>query len=215
MPLHVTVVDDHSAVRLGMRYIIHGWMPEAVVSFADNMPELLRLLSSKSIDIVVLDINIPGGNSFDMIKMIRDLQADVRILMLSAYEELLYALRYIDLGADGYLQKDSDEGTIREALNTIYRGKKYLSTEVKDDILQRRMNVGDRLTENPVERLTNRELEVCRLLTAGKGVTEIAKRLFIHTSTVGTYKGKIYEKLNVDNITDLIDKFRSHDVGVK
>lgn len=214
MSLHVTVVDDHSAVRLGMKYIIREWMPETVVSFADTMPELLRLLSSKFIDIVVLDINIPGGNSFDMIKMIRGLQSHVKILVLSAYEELLYALRYIDLGADGYLQKNSDEITIREALNTVCQGKKYLSNDVKAHILEQRMSAGEKATENPIGSLTNRELEVCRLLAEGKGVGEIAKLLFLHTSTVGTYKSKIYEKLRVNNITELIDKFRLHDFGV-
>lgn len=214
MPLHITVVDDHSAVRLGMKYIIHEWMPGTVVSFADTMPELLGLLSSKSIDVIVLDINIPGGNNFDMIKMIRNLQANVKILVLSAYDELLYALRYIDLGADGYLQKSSNETTIREALNTVCQGKKYLSNDVKEHILQQRMTAGEKATENPIENLTNRELEVCRLLTEGKGVGEIAKLLYLHTSTVGTYKSKIYEKLHVNNITELIDKVRLHDFGV-
>ncbi|WP_353195224.1 response regulator transcription factor [Parapedobacter defluvii] len=213
MPLHVTVVDDHSAVRLGMKYIIRDWMPEAAVSFAENMPELLRLLSSKFIHIIVLDINIPGGNHFDMIKMIRDIQANVRILVLSAYEELLYALRYIDLGADGYLQKDSREDEIKEALNTVFRGKKYLSDDVKEHLLQRRLNHGILSGDNPLQRLTNRELEVCQLLVQGKGVTEISKALFIHTSTVGTYKGKIYEKLNVINIRELMDKFNFHHIG--
>jgi len=173
---------------------------------------LLRLLATQPIDLIVLDINIPGGNTFQMVPMIRNIQAAVRILMLSAYEEDLYALRYIDSGADGYLQKDSDEGDIKEALNTVYAGRKYLSSKLKEYLLQSRLNRGSLLQNNPIENLTNRELEISQLLIAGKGVGEIAKTLFIHTSTVGTYKSKIFDKLCVRNVRELIDAFSMYHV---
>jgi DNA-binding NarL/FixJ family response regulator len=215
MPIHIAVADDHSAVRLGMKYIIEQWMPGAVVHFAENLPGLLRLLSSETMAIVVLDINIPGGNNFHMIQKIRDIQENVKILVLSAYEEDVYALRYIDSGANGYLQKDCDDDDIREALNAIHAGKKYLSSELKEYLLQSRLNRGSDLGRNPIEHLTNRELEVCRLLMGGKGVGEIAKALFIHTSTVGTYKNKIFEKLGVKNVKALTDAFNIHNAGEK
>ena len=207
MPMQVAIADDHSAVRIGMKYLVREWMPESTVHLAADLPALLRLLSSETIDIIVLDINIPGGNNFQMIPTIRNLQANVRILMLSAYDEGLYALRYIDSGADGYLQKDSGEDHIREALNAVLAGRKYLSDELKEHMLQNRLNNGGQLHNNPFSRLTNRELEISRLLIEGKGVGEIAKILFIHTSTVGTYKNKIFEKLDVRNIKELMDAF--------
>lgn len=210
MPIHVAVADDHSAVRLGMKFVIHEWMPEAVVHFAENMPGLLRLLSAETIDLVVLDINIPGGNNFHMIQMIKDVRENVKILVLSAYEEDVYALRYIDTGADGYLQKDCDDDDIHDALNAVYTGKKYVSSEMKEHLLQSRLNQGAASRDNPIGLLTNRELEVCRLLMEGKGVSEIAKALFIHTSTVGTYKSKIFEKLRVTNVKALTDVFTIH-----
>lgn len=208
MPLHVAIADDHSAVRIGMKYLIREWMPESTVHFAADLPTLLQLLSSETMDIIVLDINIPGGNNFQMIPMIRNLQANVRILMLSAFDEGLYALRYIDSGADGYVQKDSEEDEIREALNAMLAGRKYLSEKLKEHMLQNRLNKGAQLHNNPLSRLTNRELEISRLLIEGKGVGEIAKILFIHTSTVGTYKNKIFEKLDVRNVKELMDAFR-------
>jgi len=210
MPIRIAVADDHSAVRLGMKYVIHEWMPEAVVHFAETVPRLLRLLSVETIDIVVLDINIPGGNNFHMIRMIKDVREDVKILVLSTYEKDLYALRYIDAGADGYLQKDCDEDAIRDALNAIHTGKKYVSSEVREHLLQSRLNGGAASQDNPIGQLTNRELEVCRLLMDGKGVGEIAKALFLHTSTVGTYKSKIFEKLGVTNVKALTDVFKIH-----
>ncbi|MFC7523505.1 response regulator [Parapedobacter sp. GCM10030251] len=212
MPIQIAVADDHSAIRLGMKYVIHEWMPEAVVHFVENMPGLLRLLSAETIDMIVLDINIPGGNNFHMIQMIKDVRENVKILVLSAYEEDVYALRYIDAGADGYLQKDCDDGAIRDALNAIHTGKKYVSNEVKEHLLHDRLNSGAASHDNPIRLLTNRELEVCRLLIDGKGVGEIAKALFIHTSTVGTYKSKIFEKLRVTNVKALTDVFTIHHV---
>ncbi|PPL04313.1 response regulator transcription factor [Parapedobacter indicus] len=212
MPIQVAIADDHSAVRLGMKYLVEEWMPESTVHFAQDLPALLRLLATQPIDLIVLDINIPGGNTFQMVPMIRNIQAAVRILMLSAYEEDLYALRYIDSGADGYLQKDSDEGDIKEALNTVYAGRKYLSSKLKEYLLQSRLNRGSLLQNNPIENLTNRELEISQLLIAGKGVGEIAKTLFIHTSTVGTYKSKIFDKLCVRNVRELIDAFSMYHV---
>ncbi|MFC3196664.1 response regulator [Parapedobacter deserti] len=210
MPMHIAIADDHSAVRLGMKYLVRGWMPECTVHLAADLPALLELLSLEKMDMIVLDINIPGGNNFQMISMIRNLQPSVRILMLSAYEEDLYAMRYIDSGADGYLQKDSDEDDILEALNAVLAGKKYLSSELKNHLLQSRLNQKAYSHNNPIEYLTNRELEISRLLIDGKGVGEIAKALFIHTSTVGTYKSKIFEKLCVRNIRELMDAFSMH-----
>lgn len=213
MSIHIAIVDDHSSVRVGMKYIVYEWMPQSIVSLVDDMQDLLHLLmSGKTIDIIILDINIPGGNNLQMIKTIRDIQKDVRILMHSASDELVYALRYIDLGADGYLQKDSKENEIKAALDAVLHGKKYLSPELRDSVLQSRLNLGAVATSNPLEELSNRELEVCRLLAQGRSVTEVAETLFIHTSTVGTHKAKIYDKLNVRNVKELIDKFRLYEV---
>lgn len=216
MSLHIIVADDHITVRLGARYIINEWMPEAIVSFAENMPELLRLLSSGTpANVVILDINIPGGNSFHMIEMIKNIQKEVHIVMLSAYDELTYALRYIDSGADGYVHKNGEDQEITEALNTVMQGRKYLSKGMRDYLVERRFQNSETAANNPMALLGDRELEVTGLLAEGKGVGEIAKTLHIHTSTVGTYKGKIFKKLGVANIKELIDLFRQHGVHVK
>lgn len=215
MSIHVAIVDDHIAVRLGMRYLVHEWMPESTVHLAKNLSELLHVLSQERMDIVVLDINIPGGNNFRMIPMIRDVQADVRILMLSAYDEGIYALRYIDSGADGYLQKDCEDDAIQEALNTLLAGKKYLSGELKEELLQNRLSNPNRSYGNPMGQLTNRELEVCQLLLNGMGVNEIAESLSIHISTASTFKHKIFEKLNVKNLKELMDVFNITGFSVK
>lgn len=215
MSIHVAIADDHIAVRLGMKYLVHEWMPESTVQLAKNLPELLQLLASARMDIIVLDINIPGGNNFGMIPKIRDIQSDARILMLSAYEESIYALPYIDSGADGYLQKDSEDDHIKDALSTLLAGKKYLSGQLKEELLQRRLNHRSKPYHNSIAQLTNRELEVCHLLLNGKGVNEIAASLSIHTSTASTFKYKVFEKLNVKNLKELMDVFNVQGFSVK
>ncbi|MFC3199506.1 response regulator [Parapedobacter deserti] len=215
MSLHVAIADDHSAIRVGLKFIVQEWMPDSVVFFAEDIPKLLRLVAEEVIHIVVLDINMPGGNNFHVVKMIKEIQKNVKVLVLSTYGEELYALRYIDAGADGYLQKDCEEEKIIDALDTVYQGKKYLSDGLRDQLLQNRMNQGPGSNGNPLHLLTDRELEVCHQLVNGKGVSEIAKTLFIHTSTVGTYKNKIYKKFNVQNLKQLIDTFSIHNDATK
>lgn len=209
MSLHIVIVDDHVAIRLGIKYFIQNWMPSTIVSFAEDFDEFMTILSSRQVDIVLLDINIPGGNNIQMIKSTKSKQRRIKILIFSAYDETVYALRYLDAGADGYLQKDKGEEHITEALNTIYRGGKYLGNEVREYLLQRRFDP----RRNPLEHLSSREMEVCHLLVNGMGVSEIANSLGLHTSTIATYKKKIYEKLGVRNVTGLLDTFKLHSLG--
>jgi len=205
MPLHIIVADDHGAIRLGLKYMIREWMPEIQVSFAKNMADLTALLERVAPDVIILDINLPGGNNFGVVKQIKAKRPHTRVLIFSAYNEMLYALRYIDAGADGYLQKDGDEEDFREAMNTIYRGRKYLSPAMRDYLLERGSGNAQQW-ENPLLALSDRETEVCRLLVSGKGVSEIANELDLHTSTIGTYKTHIYAKLGVQNLSELIAK---------
>lgn len=212
MPLHVVIADDHGAVRLGLKYMIREWMPESRISYAKDMPELTALLDAASPDVIVLDINLPGGNNFQVVRQLKKKHPHTRVLVFSAYNEMLYALRYIDAGADGYLQKDGDEEDFREALNTVCRGRKYLSPKMRDYLLERRSGNVEQL-ENPLASLSDREMEVCQLLVTGKGVSEIANELDLHTSTVGTYKSNIYAKLAVQNISELIAKVTMYTVA--
>lgn len=205
MPLHVIIADDHGAIRLGLKYMIREWMPETQVSFAKDMAELTELLEGVAPDVIILDINLPGGNNFGVVKQIKTKRSRTRVLIFSAYNEMLYALRYIDAGADGYLQKDGDEEDFREAMNTVCRGRKYLSPTMRDHLLERGTGNAQQ-RENPLLALSDREMEVCQLLVSGKGISEIANELDLHTSTIGTYKTHIYTKLAVQNLSELIAK---------
>ncbi|MFC3198304.1 response regulator [Parapedobacter deserti] len=205
MPLHVVIADGHSATRLGLKYMICEWMPESQIYYAKDMPELTALLNAVSPDVIILDVNLLRGNRFQVVKQLKMKRPYTRVLIFSADDEKLYALRYINAGADGYLQKDGDEEDFREAMDTVCKGRKYLSSEMRDYLLDHRSGTVEQL-ENPLAKLSDRETEVCQLLIAGKGVSEIANELNLHTSTVGTYKSNIYAKLAVQNVSELIAK---------
>ncbi|MDM8176442.1 response regulator transcription factor [Olivibacter sp. SA151] len=209
MPLHVAIADDHTAVRLGLKYFILEWMPGTLISFAEDTEELMNIFSRQPVDIVLLDINIPGGNNLRIVKTIKEKQHRARILVFSAFDEMTYGLKYLQAGADGYLQKDKGEEHIKEALNTVFRGGKYLGNRLREYLLQQNFNAA----YNPLDQLSDREMEVCQLLVKGMGISEIANSLLLHTSTISTYKTKIYEKLGVRNTADLLNAFKVHSLS--
>ena len=155
--------------------------------------------------ILLLDINLPGGDSIEMVNDIRSAQEKIKILMFSAYDEEQYALRYIHAGVQGYLNKLSSEDKIIDAVNTVLSGEKYISSKVKDRIYENALN---KMPDNPLDSLSNRELQIAGMLAKGEGNLEIANKLDIRMSTVSTYKSRIFEKLGVNNVVSLVEKFR-------
>ncbi|MDM8173594.1 MULTISPECIES: response regulator transcription factor [Olivibacter] len=209
MPLQITVADDRVAERLGLKFIIENWLPGTIVSLAENLTECKRILSQQQIDIILLDSDILDANSFYLIRSLKENQRSTRILLFSTYDELVYGERYLDAGADGFLQKNENEERIKEALSVILRGEKYVSNRLKEHLLNKRFNLKHQ-SLSPLNKLTDREMEVCQMLIKGMRVSEIADTLVLHTSTIGTYKSKIYKKLRVKNLVDLLSKFKMH-----
>lgn len=200
----ILIADDHLVVQQGMRAIIRDFLPKALVSLAGTLDEALRLLKNEGPDLLILDINIPGGNSFQMIEQVRSVCPGARILLFSAYDERVYGLRYLKTGINGYLQKNSSEKETRYAIIKVLTEGRYISSQVQDLLLDNyphpRM---DRLST-----LSNRELEIARLMINGERTSGIADKLELKLSTVSTYKNRIFEKLNVSNISELIEEFR-------
>ena len=128
----------------------------------------------------------------------------MKILIFSALDEDIYALRYLNAGASGYLNKGSNEDEMKQALKSMMVSGKYITQNIKDRILDSYIS---KKPINPLEQLSNREVEVARLLIKGFGNLEIAEMLNIKKSTVSTFKNRIFEKLEIDNLADLIDFF--------
>jgi two-component system invasion response regulator UvrY len=208
---HILIADDHAIVRYGTLLILKGAFPEIKVSEAENLNEVLDILARETIDMLILDINIPGGNNLQMIDAIKLRQPNVKILVFSGYDEKLYAHRYLQRGAHGYMMKLSPEEELIVAVQTIlFRQEIYASSELKQYMLYNM--AGNKIvpSANPLLDLSNRETEVMQLLIKGMGLAEIAAALNLQVSTVSTYKTRIFEKLKVTNVVELAEMVRTY-----
>lgn len=204
---NILVAEDHAIVRLGISILLKNLYPGTAVLEVDDFNEAIKLINSRPIDLIILDINIPNGNSIQMIDTIRVRQPDTKILIFSAYDEDLYAQRYIEAGANGFLSKGARGPEIDKAIKTVLNYDIYASEYVKQSLLQRLADKDN--TGNPLQSLSNRETEVMQLLINAKSVSEISGILNLQISTVSTYRKRIFEKLSIKNIVELIQKYRS------
>jgi len=196
----ILIADDHSVVRQGVSLILRDFFKDLIIDHSESFSVTLKKLEKKDYDMLLLDINLPDGNMVSMISECKSIDPELKILMFSAYDEDQYALRYLQAGANGYLNKLSSEEKIIEAVTTVLNGGIYSKNDLKD--------ISGNLNANPLSALSNRELEIASLLVKGEGNLEIANKLDIRMSTVSTYKSRIFEKLGVTNVVMLVEKYR-------
>jgi DNA-binding NarL/FixJ family response regulator len=206
MEKNILIVDDHFIVRSGISLLLENELDEVQVFEANDFPEALLEFGKICFDLVILDINLPGGKKCDMIDVLRELQKDVKILIFSAHEEDIYAFRYVQAGANGYLNKLSDSDTIVKAVKAVLEAGKYISIDILEKFI--RFSQGKRESSNPLEELTPRELEIAELLVKGFGNLEIANELDIKMSTVSTHKLNVFKKTHITNIIELSELFK-------
>lgn len=204
--LNILIADDHAIVRYGVSLLIKDIYPNSIIYECDNFDEAIKMLGNLQMNLVILDINIPGGNNLRMIDVIRLKQPAIKVLMFTAYDEHIFASRYLQAGADGYLVKDSPEEEISKAIRAVLNNELYVSDSIKQDFLYRL--AGRKNSEgNVLQQLSNRETEVMQLLIKGNSTADICKLLNLQASTVSTYKTRIFEKLGIKNIVELIEKY--------
>lgn len=200
MQKNILIVDDHFVVSTGISIILQEQFPSFLIDTADSYYELLTKLEQKDLDLILLDINIPGGKNTAMIQEIKQLQPGVKILMVSGYDENTHACPYIMAGANGYLNKLCDKNQITTAVDLILQNGSYLPQSTLQNLIQISTN---KTSLNPLEQLSKREREITELLILGDGNIEIANKLDINLTTVSTHKNKIFSKLKVKNIIEL------------
>jgi len=198
----ILISEDHSIIRLGIGMLIGDLLPKAQITEAGTLEQTLGCLENSRYDLLILDINIPGGDNFNMINLIRQKQPDIRILIFSGYDEHIYALPYINAGVNGFVAKEASHQEFKNAVIAVLRDERYMSSKVReqhtDQLLNKTLNIFDKLSE--------REVEIMNLLLKGFTVKEISTQLHLSGSTVSTYKARIFEKLEVDNIIDMAQK---------
>lgn len=202
----VLVADDHSLIRRATSLSLMDLLPQSRIYQAEDFNEVVSLIDKHVFDLIILDISMPGGDSLKMLDVIFRKDRKVKVLILSGLDEQLYAIRYVKAGAHGYVQKTAKEDEFAIAIKAILAGEQYLSSAVKDKLINN-IFYGDPVS-NGFNQLSDRELEVAGLLTKGVGLKEISVVLNLHAATVSTYKSRIFSKLGINNLVELIEKMR-------
>ncbi len=201
---NVLLVDDHHMVCLGMGMLVKTVIADPTLYFAHTYEDAFDEIKAHQMDLVILDLGIPGGIGTGMIRTFREVQQNIRILVCTGRDELLNAPDYIQAGANGFLHKSSSDDETAKAIRMVLEGKKYVSPAVQRKMFDSVLN--GEITNNPFESLSPREKQVLELLLTGKWTKEIADELNVKFSTVSTQKAKIFQKFGVENIVDLIRK---------
>ena len=205
MMKEILIVDDHVVVQTGVSIILEETFPDCKISTTENYSETLALLSERKIDLIILDINIPGGKNTEMVKEIKNIHPLVKVLIFSVYNAETHACAYIMAGADGYLNKLSDKEQITSAVDSIFKNGSYLPSEILQNLIKISTN---KENSNTIDKLSKREKEITKLLLEGEGNIEIANKLNINLTTVSTHKNKIFSKLKIKNIIELSNLFK-------
>jgi two-component system, NarL family, invasion response regulator UvrY len=196
----ILIADDHDVVRGGLAMLVKDILPHVNIIQAGSLDEAIELLNEFRVDLMLCDINMPGGNRIDMIHHLKKAQPDLKILVVTAYQVTSYEKMYRQAGANGFISKTAANEEIQQAVISVLQNGHYTGTS---DIA-RESSVGNTMHSNVIALLSHREIEVCRLLIKGTGITEIADRLSVQPNTVSTYKKRIFTKLGVSNLPELI-----------
>lgn len=204
----ILLADDHSVVRQGISMILKETYKDLTILHAADFDSAIDLLKKNEVYLLVLDISIPEGKGVQMVEIVKAINQNVKILIFSAYEEDLYAMRYLKAGAEGYLNKLSSETEFKAAFKAMLEQGTYMSEAIKQKIISSTLN---KESDNPLDILSNREIEIARLLVRGEGNLEIANKLNLQNSTVSTYKNRIFEKLSISNTVALVSLLQAYD----
>lgn len=201
MEERILVADDHGIVRYGLSMMIRKLRPGAIVEDASDYAKVIDMAKKKPYNLYILDVTMPNGNFLNAYSSLKRISPDCKILIFSSLDEEIYAMRYIESGADGFLNKLATEDEMKMALEKIFNNGKYVSDAVKDSLVFYKSSKGK---TRPLDQLSNREIAIANMLVVGKSLKEISQELHLHVSTVSTYKTRIFEKLQIQNIPDLI-----------
>lgn len=206
--LNFITADDHNVVTKSLGFILRDLYPDANVIEVHTISDVTKTLYTSEIDLLLLDITFPDGNTLNIIPVLKTIQPNLKILIFSGLDEDIYAVRCINAGVNGFLSKLSSEEEIKKAITEVLVSKKYISKNIQEKIMN---DYIFKKPKNPIDQLTNRELEIAQLIIEGFKSTEIANTLNLQKSTVSTYKNRIFEKLGIDNIPDLIKKINLYE----
>ena len=207
---NLLLVDDHSVIRRGMKIIIENFLPHCTIDEADDGDSAFKKIKANNYDLLILDVNMPNTDSFGLVSNILAFKPAAKILMFSMNNEEVYAKRYLKMGVMGYIKKDASEGEIKKAITAVLDNKKYISPTLSQIMIEELHSNNN--AENPFDNLSPREFEIVQHLIRGESLAEICNKLTLHSSTVGTHKARIFEKLKCNNIIDINALAKIHNI---
>ncbi|MBK6615531.1 response regulator transcription factor [Ottowia sp.] len=198
--IRIGIVDDHAIVRSGLKQYFSEHVDLRVVGEAASGREAIDLVRTTEMDVLVMDLSMPGQSGIDALAMIRAKAPDVGVLILSGYPEAHYAMNLIRQGASGYLNKECEPLEIVEAIRTIALGKRYITPSVAQLLAQQ---LGRKSDAPPHEQLSERKFQVFLKLARGQTAGDIAEALSLSVKTVSTYRTRLMEKMALSSNSDL------------
>jgi DNA-binding NarL/FixJ family response regulator len=203
--IKVLLVDDHPILRKGLGQLINAESDMLVCGEAEDSPKAFEAVGALNPDVMVVDISLKGGNGIELIKNVKARYPDLAVLVLSMHDEALYAERALRAGSLGYIMKEEAIEQVLVAIRRVLTGDIFLSDKMKSRMLQQLTGTSRaKGITNPIESLTDRELEVFRMIGEGRSTRQIAGELHLSVRTVEAYREYIKGKLNLKNSTELV-----------
>ena len=203
----ILLVDDHFVVRSGMKAVLSEMLKPIEIHDAGDGETVVEKLKKTTYDLIIMDIKMPDTDTLGLMEYIATKYPEAKVLIFSMNSENIYAKRFLKMGAKGFISKNALLEDIIKAINTVLNGRKYISESLAQSLAEE--SISD-TKSNPFDTLSKREFEIVSLLVSGQTLNEIAACLNLHSSTVGTHKAKIFEKLGVGNILELKELANSY-----
>jgi DNA-binding NarL/FixJ family response regulator len=200
----VLIVDDHALFREGLQQLIDRDAELMVCGEAAGVADAMEAIARLKPDLVLVDISLGGASGIELIKAIKNDYEELPVLVISMHDESLYAERALRAGAMGYVMKHESSKTVKAAIHKVLQGEMYLSEKMSSAVITRFMRGEKESPASPIETLSDRELEVFRMLGQGKGTRQIAQDLNVTVATINSFRNRIKEKLQLKTSTEVM-----------
>ncbi|APY08869.1 DNA-binding response regulator [Winogradskyella sp. J14-2] len=207
--IRILIVDNHPIVRIGLELFLSSKPDLKVVGKLSSGIEIFEFVRRHEVDVIISEIDLPELNGITALRAIKKENKSVNVLMFSHQPEEIYAISTLKAGASGYLNKTANVETIETAVRKIHSGEVWLSEKMDKHF---RYEDTRKSRSRMFKKLSTREVEVLKLLSIGRKNKEIAEELDINEKTVSTYKARLFKKLNVNNLVDLIHQAKHHNL---
>ncbi len=208
--IKVLIVDYHPIVRTGFKLLFSNDPEIQIVGDIGTGIEIFEFVRRFPVDVIISEIDLPELNGLTALRAIKKEHHNLKVIMFSYHPEEIYAISTVKAGASAYLSKSSTVDVIREAILKVYKGDIYLSKNMAKHLA---FDDTKNTTSKIYKRLSTREIEVLKLMSSGKKNKEISEELKINEKTVSTYKARLFKKLNVTNIVDLIHQAKHLEIS--